>query len=169
MAEFNRVEQHPKVTYFMYLCPERLLPSILEEDERNAGDSVIFHLYDALGEEHGRRTFAWALDKPDSIDRTRVTNMKGITKMQSRFMVNRFWNPMLINFLKGNADLFRGTTKTLYAPMCLPVVGEDIITRAVQWYENLGSIDVSIQEHSTFVFEFLIVVSGENRPADQKK
>jgi hypothetical protein len=100
MAEFNRAEQHPKVTYFMYLCPERLLPSILEEDEPNAGDSVIFHLYDALGEEHGRRTFAWALDKPDSIDRTRVTNMKGITKMQSRFMVNRFWNPMLINFLK---------------------------------------------------------------------
>ncbi|KAL1862891.1 hypothetical protein Daus18300_008221 [Diaporthe australafricana] len=139
MGEFNEREQHPKVTYFMYLCPKRLLPAVLEEDEPNAGDSVLFHLYDALGEEHGRLTFAWALDKAGTIDRTRVTNMKGITKMQR------------------TADIFRGTMKFLYAPMGLPVVGEDIITRAVQWYESLGSIDKSIQENSTFVFEFLIV------------
>lgn len=85
MAEFNSVEQHPKVTYFMYLCPKRLLPSILEEEEPDAGDSVILHVYDARGEEYGRRTFAWALNKPDTIDRTRVTNMTGIAKMQSRF------------------------------------------------------------------------------------
>lgn len=87
MAEFNRVEQDRRVTYFMYLCPKRLLPSILEKEEPNAGDSVILHVYDALGETHGRRTFAWALNKPDILDRTRVTNMAGITKMQSRCRV----------------------------------------------------------------------------------
>lgn len=87
MAEFNRIEQDPKVTYFMYLCPKKLLPSILEEEEPDAGDSLILHVYDALGEEHGRHTFAWALNKPGTIDRTRVTNMAGITKMQSEFRV----------------------------------------------------------------------------------
>lgn len=91
MDVFNRAEQHPKVAYFMYLCPKRLLPSILEETEPNAGDSVLFHVYDALGEAHGRLTFAWALSKPDTIDRTRVTNMRGITKMQSRFTFKQFW------------------------------------------------------------------------------
>lgn len=56
--------------------------------------------------------------------------------------------------------------KFLYAPMGLPVAGEDVITRAVQWYESLGSIDVSIQENSTFVFEFFIAVSTESCPID---
>lgn len=59
--------------------------------------------------------------------------------------------------------------KTTYAPMGLPVVGEDIMTRAVQWYENLGSIDVSIQESSTFVFEFLVTVSASSRLMEQQR
>lgn len=53
--------------------------------------------------------------------------------------------------------------------MGLPVVGEDIITRAVQWYERLRSIDASIQENSTFVFEFLVAVSTESRPIEQQR
>lgn len=65
MGEFNQREQHPKVTYFMYLCPKRLLPAVLEEDEPDVGDSVLLHLYDALGEDHGRLTFAWALNKSE--------------------------------------------------------------------------------------------------------
>lgn len=59
--------------------------------------------------------------------------------------------------------------KYLYTPMGLPVVGEDIIARAVRWYESLGSIDRTIQENSTFIFEFLIVVSTGNRLLNQQK
>lgn len=84
MVEFNRSVPHPKVTYFMYIVPKRLLHTILEKEEPDAGDSVIFHVYDALGEAHGRSAFRWALEKPGAIDRTRVTNMKGIVDIQRK-------------------------------------------------------------------------------------
>ncbi|KAI8176168.1 6-hydroxy-D-nicotine oxidase [Colletotrichum sp. SAR 10_65] len=95
MVEFNHSVPHPKITYFMYLLPERLLHTILEQEEPDAGDAVIFHVYDALGEKHGRAAFSWVLDKPGAIDRTRITNMKGVVDMQR------------------NAAVLRGKMKTL--------------------------------------------------------
>ncbi|TDZ16595.1 6-hydroxy-D-nicotine oxidase [Colletotrichum orbiculare MAFF 240422] len=139
IVEFNNSVPHPKVTYFVYFLPERLLPTILEQEEPEAGDAIIFHVYDALGEEHGRKAFGWVLDKPGAIDRTRVTNMKGVVDMQR------------------NAALLRGTTKTMYAPMALPDLDQATIHRAVQFYDKLGSLDKSIQEISSVIFECLLV------------
>ncbi|KAF9880564.1 cysteine desulfurase [Colletotrichum karsti] len=138
MVEFNRSFPHPKITYFMYIMPERLLHTVLEQEEPNASDSVIFHVYDALGEAHGRSAFRWVLDKPGAIDRTRITNMKGVVDMQR------------------NAAALRGKMKTLYAPMALADVDRGILTRAVEFYDRLGSLDKSIQDISTIVFECLL-------------
>lgn len=84
MDAFIATAPHPKVNFFMYLVPERLLPTVLENPEPDAGDCLVFHVYDALGEEHGRAAFNWVLDKPGAIDRTRVTNMKGVVDIQRK-------------------------------------------------------------------------------------
>ncbi|WYZ41152.1 hypothetical protein EsH8_V_000047 [Colletotrichum jinshuiense] len=138
ICSFNRSFPHPKVNYFVYLLPKQLLYTVLENDEPEAGDSIVFHLYDALGEEHGRTIFYWVLAKPGVIDRTRVTNMKGVIAMQR------------------NADVLRGTMKTMYAPMALASVDKDIITRAIEFYDNLANVDKNIHDMSAVVFEFLL-------------
>ena len=74
---------HPRINFFVYFVPKKLLPSLLEEPEPDAGDVIVLHVYDAFGESHGREAFKWALGKPGTIDRTRVTNMRGVLDMQS--------------------------------------------------------------------------------------
>ena len=76
---------HPRINFFVYFVPKKLLPNVLEEPEPDAGDVVVLHVYDALGESHGRAAFKWALEKPGTIDKTRVTNMSGILAMQSKY------------------------------------------------------------------------------------
>lgn len=93
ICSFNNSFPHPKVNYFVYLLPKQLLYTVLENDEPEVGDSIVFHLYDALGEEHGRTIFDWVLAKPGMIDRTRVTNMKGVIAMQSTFH-QPIWRPI---------------------------------------------------------------------------
>jgi hypothetical protein len=46
-------------------------------------DLLIIQSFDSLGGEHGRSEdgFKWALDIPGAIDRTKVTNMRGISLM----------------------------------------------------------------------------------------
>ncbi|KAH9895437.1 hypothetical protein F4778DRAFT_272429 [Xylariomycetidae sp. FL2044] len=133
----------PKITFFMYLAPRMLLPIILEkpENDKDAEDMFILHVYDALGEEHGRKAFSWALDKSGTIDRTTITTMKGVVDMQA------------------NAAMMRGTMKFEYAPMCLEHISANDIVKTIEWHDGLGAVDPEIQERSMFVFEMLI-----NRP-----
>lgn len=98
VIKFNHSTPHPKVNYFMYLMPQQLLHTVLEKPEPDIGDTVIFHVYDALGEEHGRATFRWVLEKPGAIDRTRVTNMKGVLDMQSKTLLYAPKNTTLTRF-----------------------------------------------------------------------
>jgi hypothetical protein len=74
---------HPKVNFFMYIVPERLLHTVLG-DETFREDVFVLHVYDAFGEKHGRETFRWALEVEGAIDRTRVTNMRGIVDLQRK-------------------------------------------------------------------------------------
>ncbi|KZL73713.1 FAD binding domain-containing protein [Colletotrichum tofieldiae] len=141
---FNQSVPHPKVNYFVYLMPKQLLFTVLEEVEPDAEDSIVLHVYDALGEKHGRDIFKWVLQMPGAIDRTTVTNMKGILNMQR------------------NVAGLRGTMKTLYAPMAVADLDQDAITRAVEFYDKIGEWDKSIQMLSSVIFEFLIFVSSNH-------
>lgn len=87
MDDFVTSRPHPRVCFFMFLVPERLLFTFLEEPEPDASDMVLFHVYDALGEQHGRRAFNWVLEKSGAIDRTKVTNMRGVVDMESESKV----------------------------------------------------------------------------------
>ncbi|KAK1530072.1 uncharacterized protein CCOS01_05175 [Colletotrichum costaricense] len=139
VVKFNHSTPHPKVNYFMYLMPQQLLHTVLEKPEPDLGDTVIFHLYDALGEEHGRATFGWILEKPGAIDQTRVTNMKGVLDMQR------------------NANVMRGTMKTLYAPMAVSDLDRVTIARAIEVYDNIAKLDQTIHDMSSVIFEFLLL------------
>ncbi|KAF6812124.1 cysteine desulfurase [Colletotrichum plurivorum] len=57
----------------------------------------------------------------------------------------------------GNAAVFRGKMKTLYAPMAVADLDRDILNRAVQFYDKLGELDQSIQDISSIIFECLLV------------
>ncbi|WQF88147.1 Putative FAD-binding domain, PCMH-type, FAD-binding, type PCMH, subdomain 2 [Colletotrichum destructivum] len=134
---FNHSVPHPKVNYFAYLLPKKLLATVLEGDEPDAEDSVVFHVYDALGGKHGRDVFQWLLQMPGAIDRTRVTNMKGMLEMQR------------------NAAALRGTMRTFYAPMAVADMDQSVITRAIEFYDKIGQLDESIHTMSAVIFEFL--------------
>lgn len=84
MDSFVASRPHPRVCFFMFIVPEKLLFTYLEAPEPDTGDMVLFHVYDAFGEQHGREAFRWLLDKPGVIDRTRVTNMRGVVDMESK-------------------------------------------------------------------------------------
>ena len=68
----------------MYIVPERLLHTILVDEETFREDILVLHVYDAFGENHGRETFRWALEKEGAIDRTRITNLRGIIDLQRK-------------------------------------------------------------------------------------
>ncbi|OBR06962.1 FAD binding domain-containing protein [Colletotrichum higginsianum IMI 349063] len=137
MYAFNHSVPHPKVNYFAYLLPKKLLATVLESDEPGAEDSVVFHVYDALGEKHGRDVFQWLLQMPGAIDRTRVTNMKGTLETQR------------------NAAALRGTMRTLYAPMAVADMDQRVITRAIEFYYKIRQLDESTHIMSAVIFEFL--------------
>ncbi len=52
-------------------------------------DLLIVQAYDALGEEHGRSKdgFKWALDIPDAMDMTKVTNLRGTSQMHGELIL----------------------------------------------------------------------------------
>src|SRR6201999_3117680 len=56
-----------KVAMFLYHTSGPLLKEL-----GASGDMLVFHAFDAHGEEHGRRQFQWALEIPGIIDTTKL-------------------------------------------------------------------------------------------------
>lgn len=48
---------HPRINFFLYHMPKRLLDLVHEAPEPDAGDIIALHVYDAFGEAHGREAF----------------------------------------------------------------------------------------------------------------
>lgn len=88
IARFVEEPQHPKINFFLYVVPSLIKQTILEpgEQEQDAQDKLVLHVYDACGESHGRLAFGWALDIPGAVDWTRVTDMRGIVNMQREWI-----------------------------------------------------------------------------------
>ncbi|GIZ44771.1 hypothetical protein CKM354_000796000 [Cercospora kikuchii] len=65
---------------------------------------IIVNAFDALGEEHGRKTFAPLLSIEHAQDMTRVTDLGGFASMQApgeagKSTKNTFWNPLALRSL----------------------------------------------------------------------
>ena len=49
-------------------------------------DMLVIHAFDALGEEHGRKEFAWALDIEGAIDQTKGNmKLRDVSALQGNF------------------------------------------------------------------------------------
>jgi hypothetical protein len=70
-----------KIAMFCYLMQKDKLKFIGAED-----DCLVIHVVDSEGEAHGRseKGFKWALEIPGVIDKTRVTNIRGVAQMQGK-------------------------------------------------------------------------------------
>ncbi|KAM5377878.1 hypothetical protein ACJZ2D_004782 [Fusarium nematophilum] len=123
------------------LLPQFLLPTILDEHQLQSvnGDMVALHVYDGCGESHGREVFHWALQMPGAIDRTVVTDMKGIVDMQH------------------NVTTLRSTMSTFRAlPLGLADLDEDTIVRTIEWHDEIRNVDAGIQSVTMTVIELLV-------------
>jgi hypothetical protein len=75
-----RTDVHPKVALFLYVMRKEVLKFIAGGGNE---DKLVVHAYDALGEEHGRKEFAWALEIEGAIDMTRANmTMRDVTDLQ---------------------------------------------------------------------------------------
>lgn len=45
-------------------------------------DALVFHIFDASGEEHGRQTFKWAFDLPGAQDFTKMGTILEVIRIQ---------------------------------------------------------------------------------------
>lgn len=86
-------ELDPKVGMFMYLLERTIMKSLGADD-----DMVVVHCFDALGEEHGRNEFKWALDIPGSMDGTKVMNLRQVASLQGMYWLSRI-QPLLTKVL----------------------------------------------------------------------
>jgi hypothetical protein len=76
----GRKDVHPKVALFLYVMKKEALKFIKGGELE---DMMVVHAYDALGEEHGRKEFEWALEMEGAIDLTRGgMTMKDVCDLQ---------------------------------------------------------------------------------------
>lgn len=80
IAQFLSGPVDPKVTMMMYVVKKKLLESFKVDT-----DMIVIHAFDGRGETYGRDTFKWALDIPGAIDKTEITNLEGVSALQSKF------------------------------------------------------------------------------------
>ncbi|KAL4912287.1 hypothetical protein BDW62DRAFT_206624 [Aspergillus aurantiobrunneus] len=98
---------------------------------------MVTHAFDANGEAHGRASFKWALDLPGVIDQTRISTLADVAQLQ------------------GKVSTAKETMTQFWAPMVLPDIPKGTIIKAVEWTEDLQSIDESIAECTYLIFEVL--------------
>ena len=67
MSMFDVGEVDPKVSMFLYVMRKEMLYLVGADVGQ---DVLVIHCYDGKGEEHGRKTFKWALDIKGAIDQT---------------------------------------------------------------------------------------------------
>ncbi|KAH8901072.1 FAD binding domain-containing protein [Thozetella sp. PMI_491] len=145
--------QHPKISLMIYLIGKHMLRNMLDEKdlEKVKGDMIAFHVYDACGEAHGRDAFRWALELPGAIDRTLVTDTKGVVDMQR------------------NVANLRGTLKRMYATtMTVPVISEETIMRVIAWQDEIAEIDPEIRNRSLVAIEGFVLrppIGGQSETA----
>lgn len=73
----NDGPNEPKVAMFLYLMRKEIIQAM-----GGKVDMIVVHVFDALGEAHGREAFAWTLNMPGALDRTSTRNHRAVAEMQ---------------------------------------------------------------------------------------
>jgi FAD/FMN-containing dehydrogenase len=128
-----REDIHPKVALFVYVIKKEIL-HFLGADQ----DMLVIHAYDAFGEEHGRKEFAWALDIQGAIDQTRG-------QMTMRQMTD----------LQANLGELQGKQSNFWTAMAIATLTEDMVLNALDWWatDNAQNKHGSVADHGYLLFE----------------
>ncbi|KAL2862481.1 FAD-binding oxidoreductase [Aspergillus lucknowensis] len=122
----------PKVTMLFYVLKKKVLESMGVDS-----DMLLIHALDALGEQHGRDAFRWALDIPGAVDRTEITSLAGVAGLQDK------------------VDTVKGTMKQFWAPMTVREYSRESIIKAVKWSEEIERLDPSLAECTYLIIGLL--------------
>ncbi|RDW63189.1 FAD-binding oxidoreductase [Aspergillus mulundensis] len=150
------------------------------EDTDTAREMLVIHAFDARGEDHGRESFAWALRIPGAIDQTCCMPLAEVASLQGPYFFPRFHPPSssdqnptylcsprypmvvragaltspLLLYLDAAATV-KGTMKQFWAPLLLPSLSSETITRAIAWAAGIQALDASLADCTYVVFEVL--------------
>ncbi|KPI38969.1 uncharacterized protein AB675_4445 [Cyphellophora attinorum] len=128
-----REDTNPKVALFVYVLKKEIL-HFLGADQ----DMLVIHAYDAFGEEHGRKEFAWALDFEGAIDKTR-------SQMTMREMTD----------LQANLGELQGKQSAFWTAMAIATLTEDMVLSALDWWatDNAQNKHGSVADQGYLLFE----------------
>ncbi|KIW87500.1 uncharacterized protein Z519_11823 [Cladophialophora bantiana CBS 173.52] len=104
--------------------------------------------FDSLGEEHGRSEggFKWALTIPAALDMTKVTNLRGVSRMHVTSVKGRF--------------------KIYWQPLAITTLTEKTILNAVSWFDRVGAASGgAIAKSAQLVFECLCTRDSASGPS----
>lgn len=135
IAGMETGEHLPKFSMFLYTI-SGMLASILGGID---DPMLIIHLADSNGEEHGRKMLKWALDIPGVMDRTKVMNMRGLSRLQE-------------------AESTMGKAKAWGQAITLPSITEEMVQGAFDWLRGVQRLGGSVAEESYFIFELFSMV-----------
>lgn len=133
----DRKNTDPKVGLFVYLLRKELLGF------GDAGDDmIVLHVFDALGEEHGRSEegFAWALNLPGVIDHTEVRSLMGVSLMQEQLAT------------------IKGKMESEWVGVSLTDMPEELVFKSFEWWEKMQE-HPELRDGTYLVFEMFFTVS----------
>ena len=114
-------------------------------------DKLIVIAFDALGEEHGRseKGFAWLLGLQGAINTAKVTTLGELANGQA----------------KAAADA-KGLTASYSTAFMVSTMTEDIVLRAVEWYEKTFAAPGSVGNTGQLLLEVNSVAPLKSSPTD---
>ncbi|KAM0378381.1 hypothetical protein ACHAPY_006069 [Fusarium culmorum] len=110
-------------------------------------DALVFHVFDASGEEHGRQTFKWALDLPGAQDFTKMGTILEVIRIQDRVAA------------------MSGLSKQYWAPMIVPEFTEKQLEDCVRWFTDLDNYGKTIADNTYMIFELFCTREGSDPKA----
>ena len=134
----DKQKMDPKVSLFVYLLKKEYL-GFGEVDD----DMIVLHVFDALGEEHGRsdEAFGWALKLPGSVDHTEVKSLLGVSLMQERL------------------SAVKGKMVSELSSLSLTALPEDLVLKAFDWFLQTRQ-HPELNDATYVVFELFCTVSS---------
>jgi hypothetical protein len=131
----NYIGDDGKVSLFLYDLAGPHVRHVSGDRMHSEEDVHVIQVYDAHGEDHGRKVFSWALQIPGAIDTTRVLNIRGVANLQAP------------------AEAMKGAWKIWFNPLGVERMSEEVIRNAWAWREGVKKAGGSVREAGYMLLE----------------
>ncbi|KAL3587315.1 hypothetical protein FPOAC2_14066 [Fusarium poae] len=145
VSHFSTSSVDPGISLFMFIEKDKF--QNMHDVDVGEHDALVFHVFDASGEEHGRQTFKWALDLPGAQDFTKMGTILEVIRIQDRVAA------------------MSGLSKQYWAPMIVPEFTEKQLEDCVQWFTDLDNYGKTIADNTYMIFELFCTREGSDPKA----